>query len=319
MPKPICSPARPSEANKLGHRRHHKRAFSKGGGGDEASSPLLWGKSTKSLGSEIAEPTSPKVTCAGQIKIRPKTNAGYRNWQSVMGEIEKIHNDKKQKKRGLNWAETFGFKKEVMQFLTCLRSIRFDLRCFGSFPGTDIVTEDDEDDVEDEEGYHENHVKVEEIHDNEASRAMYSKWFMVLQENQNNELKEKDKVIIDDGAMGKNYVPPPNALLLMRCRSAPAKTWVKEECEGGDIHEERVKEKYEQKGKEKEKEKAELKVIQKGKSLKSLMEEEKRNKEKLYVMPYDTGFYELSSDIAKETWIVGDLRDSFSRSRSWKR
>ncbi|OIV97896.1 hypothetical protein TanjilG_12653 [Lupinus angustifolius] len=323
MPKPICSPARPSESKKLGHGRHHKRTFSKGGGSDQASSPLLWGKSTKSMGSEIAEPTSPKVTCAGQIKVRPKTNAGYRNWQSVMGEIEKIHNDKKQKKRGVNWVETFGFKKEVMQFLTCLRSIRFDLRCFGSFPGTDIAAEDDEeeDDVEDEEGYHENHVKVEESHDNEDSEARFSKWFMVLQENENNELKEKDKVIRDDGAMAKNYVPPPNALLLMRCRSAPAKSWLNDESEGGYIHEERVKEKYERKGKgkEKEKEKEELKVIQKGKSLKSLMDEEKRNKDNLYVMRYATDFYELSSDIAKETWIVGDLRDSFSRSRSWKR
>ncbi|KAE9603882.1 hypothetical protein Lal_00002259 [Lupinus albus] len=313
MPKPICSPARPSEAIKLGHRRHHKRAFSKGGGGgDQASSPLLWGKSTKSMGSEIAEPTSPKVTCAGQIKVRPKTNAAYSNWQSVMEEIEKIHNDKKQKKRGFNLAETFGFKKEIMQFLTCLRSIRFDLRCLGSFPGMDITTEDDE---EDEEGYHESNVKVEESHDNEGSRTVFPKWFMVLQENQNNELKEKDKV-------SENYVPPSNALLLMRCRSAPAKSWLNEESEGGDIHEERVKEKYEQerKEKEKEKEKAEVKVmIQKGKSLKSLMEEEKRNKDNLYVTRYDTDFYELSSDIAKETWIVGDLRDSFSRSRSWKR
>ncbi|CAL0319352.1 unnamed protein product [Lupinus luteus] len=312
MPKPICSPARPSEPNKLGRHHRRKRSVSKGGGGGQAASPILWAKSTKSMGSEISEPTSPKVTCAGQIKVRPKTNA-CRNWQSVMEEIEKIHNDKKQKKR-LNWAETLGFKKEVMQFLTCLRSIRFDLRCFGSFPGTDIATEDDneedEDDVEDEERYHENHVKLEEGHENETSRTVFSKWFMVLQENnQNNELREKDKVIEDGETISENNVPPPNALLLMRCRSAPAKSWLKEESGGGGNHHE-----------EKEKEEIKVKVLKKGQSLKSLMEKEKINKENnMIVMQYDNDFYELSADIAKETWIVGDLRDSLSRSRSCKR
>ncbi|KAE9609035.1 hypothetical protein Lal_00020397 [Lupinus albus] len=321
MPKPICSPARPSEPNKLGRYHRRKRSVSKGGGGGQAASPILWAKSTKSMGSEISEPTSPKVTCAGQIKVRPKTN-DCRNWQSVMEEIEKIHNDKKQKKR-LNWVETLGFKKEVMQFLTCLRSIRFDLRCFGSFPGTDIATEDDDeededDDVEDEEGCHESDVKVEECHENETSRTVFSKWFMVLQENnQNSELKEKDKVTKDDETISENNVPPPNALLLMRCRSAPAKSWLKEESEGGgDNHEEKENEEHEQK----EKEKVEVKVLKKGQSLKSLMEKEKRNNDNnLVVMQYDNDFYELSSDIAKETWIVGDLRDSLSRSRSWKR
>ncbi|KAK7282803.1 hypothetical protein RIF29_11869 [Crotalaria pallida] len=332
MPKPICSPARPSEPNKHG-RHHHRRkrsSFSKGGGGGgQASSPLLWTKSTKSMGSEIAEPTSPKVTCAGQIKVRPKKTNACRNWQSVMEEIEKIHNDKKQKKR-LSWAETLGFKKEVMQFLTCLRSIRFDLRCFGSFPGaaTDIATEDDdEEEDEDDDDEEDVYLEKQERHDDddEASRTVFSKWFMVLQENQNNELKEKDMVIKDDGSIGdESNVPPPNALLLMRCRSAPAKSWLKEESndnEGGvdNHHEEHEREKCEQKEKVKEKEKAEVNMIKKGQSLKSLMDEEKRNKENLVVMRYDTDYYKLSSDIAKETWIVGDLRDSFSRSRSWKR
>ncbi|QCE15879.1 hypothetical protein DEO72_LG11g2891 [Vigna unguiculata] len=308
MPKPICSPARPSEPSKRHHNSHHhrKKSFSRGGAGGQAS-PLLWSK-TKSMGSEITEPTSPKVTCAGQIKVRPKTTC--RSWQSVMEEIEKIHTDKKQRKR-LSWAETLGFKKEIMQFLTCLRSIRFDFRCFGSFSGTDIATEEEEDDEEEEEEVEEEeekHVGVGE-NESEASRTVFSKWFMVLQENQNKRREETEERRNDEESVSVSVsVPPPNALLLMRCRSAPAKSWVRER-EGGDVEEEE---------REKGKEKGEV-VVKKGQSLKSLMEEERRKKEKMVVMRYDSDFYGISSDIAKETWIVGGLRDLMSRSRSSKR
>ncbi|KAK7311616.1 hypothetical protein RJT34_09873 [Clitoria ternatea] len=289
MPKPICSPARPAEPNKRHHNNHHhrKKSFSRGGGGGHAS-PLLWAK-PKSMGSEISEPTSPKVTCAGQIKVRPKT-ANCRSWQSVMEEIEKIHNDKKQRKR-LNWAESLGFKKEIMQFLTCLRSIRFDLRCFGSFSGTDVEEDEDDEDDDDSGEYHD----VEET-DTEASRTVFSKWFMVLQENQN---KREEKSSVEETAS----VPPPNALLLMRCRSAPARESVGDRNDEGEGKEEKEKEKG----------------VKRGQSLKSLMEEEKRKKDNLVVMRYDSDFYGISSDIAKETWIVGGLRDPMSRSRSWKR
>lgn len=258
------------------------------------------------MGSEITEPTSPKVTCAGQIKVRPKTTA-CRSWQSVMEEIEKIHTDKKQRKR-LGWAESLGFKKEIMQFLTCLRSIRFDFRCFGSFPGTDIATEEEDDDEEEEvEEEEENHVGVGE-NENEASRTVFSKWFMVLQENQNKRREETEERGNDEESVSVS-VPPSNALLLMRCRSAPAKSWVRER-EGGE-EEENVE-------REKGKEKDEV-AVKKGQSLKSLMEEEKRKTEKVVVMRYDSDFYGISSDVAKETWIVGGLRDLMSRSRSSKR
>ncbi|XP_027339037.1 uncharacterized protein DDB_G0283697 [Abrus precatorius] len=315
MPKPICSPARPSEPNKRHH--HRKKSFSKVGGGGGQASPLLWAK-TKSMGSEITEPTSPKVTCAGQIKIRPKTTA-CRSWESVMEEIEKIHNDKKQRKR-FNWAESLGFKKEVMQFLTCLRSIRFDLRCFGSFSGTDIATEEEEEDEDDVDEDEENHEGMEE-NDNEASKTVFSKWFMVLQEEQNGgfrreETKEKDNVRDGDDVDGPSvHVPPPNALLLMRCRSAPAKSWLRGSEED---HNEKQGKGGESENREKEKEKGKVEV-KKGQSLKSLIEEEKRKKEKVVVMRCDSDFYGISSEIAKETWIVGGMSDPMSRSRSWKR
>ncbi|KAK6257393.1 hypothetical protein QUC31_000852 [Theobroma cacao] len=313
MPKPICSPARPSEPNKRHHHHHHqhhhrllkKSSIRNGGGAGGQASPLLWAKN-KQMGSEIAEPTSPKVTCAGQIKVRSKTSS-CKSWQSVMEEIERIHNSRQRKKRP-SWLESLGFKKEVMQFLTCLRSIRFDFRCFGSFPQSDITTDDED---EEHEVYQEN---LNHAESNETSRTIFSKWFMVLQENQNkgfrkDEKKEKERSHdVDDQAA----VPPPNALLLMRCRSAPAKSWLEENRV--------VEENEESTENEEEEEEYNKRDEKKTKNLRSLMEEENRKKkESLVVMRYDPDFYKISSDIAKETWLVGGMKDPLSRSRSWKR
>lgn len=275
---------------------------------------MLWAK-TKAMGSEISEPTSPKVTCAGQIKVRHKTGS-IKSWQSVMEEIERIHENKKHKKPKPNWVEALGFKKDVMQFLTCLRRIRFDFRCFGSFPQPDI-TSDDEDDDEEEEDKEENHVGVEESEGtDENSRTVFSKWFMVLQENQESAgFCKQDRVERDDRSNFNDdgstsavpSVPPPNALLLMRCRSAPAKSWLEEKEE-----EEDKEECHQQKGLEKEERKGKI-------TLKSLMDEEKMKKENLVVMTYGSDLYNISTEIAKETWVVGGMKDPISRSRSWKR
>uniref|UniRef100_A0A2C9U1A4 ARID domain-containing protein n=1 Tax=Manihot esculenta TaxID=3983 RepID=A0A2C9U1A4_MANES len=331
LPKPICSPARPVEPSKrhhnhsnrhLRHRHRLKKSSTRGGSGGQAS-PLLWAKN-KQMGSEISsEPTSPKVTCAGQIKVRHKTVA-CKSWQSVMEEIERIHNNRKHKKRS-SWMDSLGFKKDIMQFLTCLRNIRFDFRCFGSIPQTDITTDEDEEDEEDEE-FRENHGGSGASDGNEGSSTMFSKWFMVLQENQNTEFcrekrkdKEKEKPCNDE-PIATPSVPPPNALLLMRCRSAPAKSWLEEKVEEREEDEEEV-ENDDEEEEEKEEEEDRKTEEKKGRSLEALMEEEKRNmkKESLVVMRYDTNFYKISSDIAKETWVVGGMRDPLSRSRSWKR
>ncbi|KAA8522488.1 hypothetical protein F0562_013151 [Nyssa sinensis] len=299
MPKPICSPARPSEPNKRHqnhHHRHLKKASNRGGGGGGQGSPLLWAKS-KPMGVDISEPTSPKVTCAGQIKVRPKASS-CKNWQSVMEDIEKLHNNRKQKKR-LNWVEALGFKKDIMQFLTCLRSIKFDFRCFGSFPTSDITSEDEEDDDDEEDNYHGNRVDMEGNDGNENSRTVFSKWFMVLQENQNNGLTKKESKARDHNrSNGDECVdavpcaPPSNALLLMRCRSAPAKSWLEEREEDEEEEEEEDEDQVREKEEEK---KAKLAVEEDQKSNK---------KENLVVMRYDTDFYKFSSDIAKETWVT---------------
>lgn len=326
MPKPICSPARLSEPNKrhknTHHRRHHSHHShrpkkSTTGSSVGQASPLLWAKDKQMGGPEITEPTSPKVTCAGQIKVRHKRSS-CKSWQSVMQEIEKIHNNKKHKKKP-TWVESIGFKKEIMQFLTCLRRISFDFRCFGAFPHTETVSTDDDDDEEEEE-CQEIPEAVELSDGNETPRTVFSKWFMVLQENQSNSFykeernKEKERSL-DDESIGASAAPPPNALLLMRCRSAPAKSWLEEKKQ-----EEHKKEKDDKEEEEEEDRKKEEKKTKSTKNLKTLMEEEKRNnKEDMVVMTYDTDFYKISSDIAKETWVVGGMKDLLSRSRSWKR
>ncbi|KAL5992364.1 hypothetical protein ACLOJK_013281 [Asimina triloba] len=296
MPKPICSPSRSStEPSK----RHHRRQRSRG-----QASPLFRTKPHKPNSSEISEPTSPKVTCAGQIKVRPKHNssaASCKNWQSVMEEIERIHNNGHRKnRRKPSWLESVGFKKDIMQFLTALRSLRFDLRCFGSFNGpvVDSSTSSDEEQEEEED--------EQEARGSSPSRTIFSKWFMVLQENQSakEEGGEERSRCDEDGPDAGPVAPPPNALLLMRCRSAPAKGWLDRERRGsGEM--------------EAEEEAVEREVEDEKESVKKVLEEEKK-KEKLVLMSYAPDFFKVSSDIAKETWVVG-RRDPFSRSRSWKR
>ncbi|MCE3052431.1 hypothetical protein HAX54_052602 [Datura stramonium] len=283
----VCFPSRahltlmPSPAT---HHHHHlKRSNTRGIGPAGQASPMLWKRR------EISEPTSPKVTCAGQIKVRHKPKScKIKNWQSVMEEIEKLHVKKHKKKKPVWMMEAVGFKKDALQFLTCLRNIRFDFRCFGSFHSeeTDIITSDD--DQEDEEEFQENDSEAA------ASRTVFSKWFMVLQENQKTEETEYS-VFGDDGpsCAPPPPPPPPNALLLMRCRSAPAKSLLEQKYKDND--DERKNER-------------------------SRMEElESTKKKSLVVMRYGSDLYKFSSDITKENWVVGGIKDPLSRSRSSKR
>lgn len=301
MPKPICSPARHSDSSKRHHNHDLKKISTRIGGVPAQSSPLLWAKSKNS--EIISEPTSPKVTCAGQIKVRPKEGSSCKNWQSVMEEIEKLHNRKAQKKKGPNWMEAIGIKKDVMQFLTCLRNIRFEFRCFGSFPTTaHDITSDDEEEEDHEDELEEGGMKNDHDNDDDeeaASRTVFSKWFMVLQDE--NQKTKRDNNNDDDVP---NCVPPPNALLLMRCRSAPPKSWLQETHKQQEVEEEEEEEDNEEEKKEK--------------STMEGIENNKKN-ENLILMRYGNDFHKFSADIAKETWVVGGNRDQLAKCRSWKR
>ncbi|KAJ0257601.1 Nucleolar GTP-binding protein [Hirschfeldia incana] len=263
---------------------HHRRSFSKLSGS---------GGVRQSRGREIAEePTSPKVTCAGQIKVRPskRGGGGGKNWQSLMAEIEKIHRSKSESK-------FLGIKKDVMGFLTCLRD--FDFRCFGAFPPVDAISdqEEEEDNVEEEYEDDEDGGSVMKTY----SGTVFSDWLTFLHEKQN--VEECVEAVSDKV---ETAVPPPNALLLMRCRSAPVKNWLEKEEEKKIECEDTRK----QKGEE------EKETVSKKKDLRSLMEEEEEDVN-VVVRDYDTNYYKLSSDIAKETWVVSGGQDSLYRSRSW--
>lgn len=297
MPKPICSPSRPSDVA-VAEKRHISRSVTRG-----HASPMFNTKA-KDVRTEISEPTSPKVTCAGQIKVRPnstpkrKSCDGSKNWQSVKEEIERIHHQHKHKP---HWLETLGFKKEAMQFIGAFRGLRFNMQCFGSFPGPVECSSDDDDDgeVDGEDDAYE--YKDDDLKNNEegssTSATLFSKLFMVLEENQvvdefKKQIGEELDEEVDENCETTTCVPPPNALLLMRCRSAPSKGLLK-------------------RGKDEDCDEAEVVTAK-------MIKDDEKEKERLLLMSYAPDFFKLSTDIAKETWVVGSL-DSLLRSRSWKR
>ena len=55
---------------------------------------------------------------------------------------------------------------------------------------------------------------------------MFSKWFMILQEENNSQLRKDESVAAIEEA--SEAPAPANALMLMRCRSAPTKSWLEE-------------------------------------------------------------------------------------------
>ncbi|KAK6131139.1 hypothetical protein DH2020_035118 [Rehmannia glutinosa] len=153
-----------------------------------SASPLSWPKTKPNSSADISEPNSPKVTC-----LCRRSKLGQRQLLARTGNL---------------------------------------FRCFCSFPTPEITYHDDEDEDDD----------IEQLNnypsDKQASRDVFSKWFMILQENnlskefimKTEDINSRGKVIrpycdqgLDDDAP---CVPPPNALLLMRCRSAPARNFL---------------------------------------------------------------------------------------------
>ncbi|KAF5766432.1 hypothetical protein HanRHA438_Chr15g0727561 [Helianthus annuus] len=315
MPKPASSPRR-----HLHHHQKHLRKSMRGGSTGGHASPYMW-SGTKQMGSDnLSEPTSPKVTCAGQIKVRPSTRS-CKNWQTVMEEIERIHINRKKKS---TWVEAFGFKKEVMQFLSCLRSIKFDFRCLGAFSHVDITSDDEEEDDEynnDKEiNQHDKDHHDHDINEEVSSGTMFSKWFMVLQENQDCGIFEKDEKSLKPKETEDHHhpcLPPPNALLLMRCRSAPAKSWMEEKEEEEEQQEKYDDDHYHDHDHDDDHDQEHEEHAKKDQKLEHTKSKRKSLSE---LMKNESDFYKLSVDVAKETWVIGGIhKDPFSRSRSWRR
>lgn len=267
-PKAICSPSRPSASEPVKRRHSTSRA------GPPPSSALFKAASRNPSRRVVDvpvddEPSSPKVTCAGQIKARPARPKGP---GSDGGKPKKA-----------TWLQALGIKKDALPFLNALHDA-FRLKvagCFGNFPGAVGYTSGEDDEEE----------EVNAGKETEYGAAL-ARWFMVLEEGkkvsrkkQEQEPREEEQDTEGDAA------PPANALMLMRCRSAPAKGLARRL--GGEAEEDE-----------------EVKSAKKDK-------EEEKEKERLVLMSYAPDFFKLSVDIAKETWIVGG-DDAILRCRSWK-
>jgi hypothetical protein len=324
MPKSMCSPSRATLDRAVAARRRQLQlpasrsgpSVGAGGGGTgvrgRGSSPLFRGSKAKHTaeGDNDNEPQSPKVTCAGQIKVvrprkpRPVVAAekngrcvgGSRGrWVTVAEEIERLQ--KQRKKAG--WLQALGIRRDALPFLGgALRSLRNKVRCFGSSLHVAAESSTDDDDEVAGAGEH--------GHESAAAASVFSKWLMVLEGSQepqsqdcrdDNDDDDDDEHEVDQEGERPNddcpkapSVPPPNALLLMRCRSAPAKGLARKGAEEATAGEETAQEKG---GPE-------------------------DDMDELVFMRTAPDFLKLSIDIAKETWVVGGV-DTFARSRSWKR
>ncbi|WVZ64770.1 hypothetical protein U9M48_014244 [Paspalum notatum var. saurae] len=334
MPKPICSPSRTTMDKAAAARRRHLQLQLPGGGRVRGSSPMFRGSSKakqRAAEDDEEEPQSPKVTCAGQIKAgrgRPKKvkpgspppavaaprhggkddgdGGGARSsWITVVEEIERLHGRGRRKKAGA-WLGAIGIRRDALPFLGA--ALRFKARCFGSLHGAaaaeELSTESDGDDA------------GERGAGGSAAASVFSKWLMVLEGGGQETLEqedyagrdeehgqEKEDVESTDGPAA----PPPNALLLMRCRSAPAKG-LSVSRRGGTC---------ELLAGEVEPDKGAADAVQ-GQGQGQGDGEAEEGREELVFMSTAPGFLKLSLDIAKETWVIGG-GDPLARSRSCKR
>lgn len=280
-PKAICSPSRPSASEPVKRRHSTSRAGPMPPSGLYKSATA---RNPSRRGGDVPvddEPTSPKVTCVGQIKARPAKPKGLVGGGGGGG-------GKKSKKA--TWLQALGIKKDAMALLDALHgAFRFNVAgCFGSFPGAvgvGYTSGEDDDDEEDDP------PRTEKETENGAALA---RWFMVLEEGNKasaKKLQGQGPEQSQEEDQEEDAAPPANALMLMRCRSAPAKGLARrleaEECE--DV-----------------------------KSAAKKTPEEEKEKESLVLMTYSPDFLKVSLDIANETWIVGG-DDAVLRCRSWKR
>lgn len=319
MPKPICSPSRTTMDKAVAARRRQLQLPAARSGGGRGGSPLFRGSSkAKQTVEQGDEPQSPKVTCAGQIKVvRPKKarpavlekkpgnnkcgaagGGSGRRWITVVEEIERLQ---EQRKKARSWLEAVGIRRDApaLPFLGgVLRSLRHKVRCFGSLHAA-VDSSSSSTDDSGGGGYADERVRGESAAPGgSAAASVFSKWLMVLEGSQEtHQLDQEEKrpsreVDVED--FNAPSVPPPNALLLMRCRSAPAKGLASKGAGEPPAGEEAAQEKG------------------------SMEAAAGQDRGDLAFMSTAPDFLKLSVDIAKETWVVGGA-DPLARSRSWKR
>ncbi|KAF7080322.1 hypothetical protein CFC21_084420 [Triticum aestivum] len=277
-PKTACSPSRPSASSERRHSTSGARPSSSGSHLRVAANRNPSRRHHAVDVGEDNEPSSPKVTCAGQIKVsrsaKPKA-AGAGG------------------KKKATWMQALGIKKDALPFLSALHgAFRLNVSgCFGRFPGAVVEYTSGEEDEEEEE---EQAGRAGKETDRRHGDAL-AKWFMVLEEGKRAPRKNQEHELPHEEQEKEDAAPPANALMLMRCRSAPAKGLARRlgVADAGEDEEEA----------ESESNKA---------------REEEPEKENLVVMRYPPDFFQVSMDIAKETWIVGG-DDSVLRCRSWKK
>uniref|UniRef100_A0ACD5Z5Q1 Uncharacterized protein n=1 Tax=Avena sativa TaxID=4498 RepID=A0ACD5Z5Q1_AVESA len=272
-PKTVCSPSRPSASSE---RRHSTSGRPSSSGAHLRA--VAASRSRRLAAVDVGvdnEPTSPKVGCAGQIKVsrstKPKGAGG------------------KAPKKATTWMQALGIKKDALPFLNAFQgAFRLNVSgCFGRFPGAVVEYTSGEEDEEEEE-------QAERAGKGTEPDDALAKWFMVLEEGKRVPRKnQQEQELLQDEE--EDVAPPANALMLMRCRSAPAKGLARRLGGGGDAGED-----------------------EEAKSAKKAGEEEEVGKENLVVMRYPPDFFQVSVDTAKETWIVGG-DDSILRCRSWKK
>uniref|UniRef100_M8C1J8 Uncharacterized protein n=1 Tax=Aegilops tauschii TaxID=37682 RepID=M8C1J8_AEGTA len=229
-PKTACSPSRPSASSE---RRHNTSGARPSSSSSRAATNRNPSRRHHAVDvGEDNEPSSPKVTCAGQIKVsrsaKPKAAA-------------------------------------VVEY-----------------------TSGEEDEEEEE------HVERAGKETDRRHGDALAKWFMVLEEGKRAPNKNQEHELPHEEQEKEDAAPPANALMLMRCRSAPAKGLARRlgVADAGEDEE--------------------------AKSDSNKAREEEPEKENLVVMRYPPDFFQVSMDIAKETWIVGG-DDSVLRCRSWKK
>ncbi|XP_051192282.1 uncharacterized protein [Lolium perenne] len=272
-PKTTCSPSRPSASSERRHSTSGRPSLS---GSHLRAAAASRSRRLAAVDVDVDnEPSSPKVGCAGQIKVsrsaKPKAGAGG-----------------KAPKKSTTWMHALGIKKDALPFLNAFHgAFRLNVSgCFGRFPGAVVEYSSEDEDDEAEE-------KVERALKGTEHDDPLTKWFMVLEEDKRVPSRKKQQEQEQPHDEEEDTAPPANALMLMRCRSAPAKGLARRlGVDAGDDGEAKI--------------------------AKKAGEEEEVEKENLVVMRYPPDFFHVSVDIAKETWIVGG-DDSILRCRSWKK